>query len=190
MILDQIYAAYEWRKIPGTSKFKYCPLCGTPLIQQKVDQRNRPQCPGCGFIHYQNPYPAVSVLVIQNEEVLLGKRQGEPGKGKWALPSGYIEYEDDFLSTAIKEVREETGLNIELLSILNVQSAFLAPEYHFLGIYLLAQPAGGTLKAGDDLEDVKWFPLIDSLPEMAFSSDIDLIHAHIRGHIGGITIKK
>jgi hypothetical protein len=55
---------------------------------------------------------------------------------------------------------------------------------------LLAKPTGGTLKAGDDLADVKWFPLSDPPPEMAFSSDSDLIHAHACEHLEGITIRK
>ena len=62
----------------------------------------------------------MSVLVTHNNKILLGKRLGEPGKGRWALPSGYIEFEDDFLSAAIREVKEETGLDIEIVSILTM----------------------------------------------------------------------
>lgn len=188
MKLLQIYAPYPWKERQRVDTFKYCPLCGTPFVERKIAQKIRPLCPRCGFVYYQNPSPTVSVLVIQDHKVLLGKRLGEPGKGKWALPSGYIEFDDDFLSTAIREVREETGLDIDIVSILNVQSAFLPPESHFLTVFLRGQVTGGTLKPQDDLEDAKWFALSGPLPEMAFQPDVDLIEAYARGEIEGITV--
>lgn len=187
---DQIYAAYDWKENRGIDKFKYCPLCGTQLILSQVSNKTRPRCPGCGFVFYRNPFPAVSVLVVQDDKVLLGKRLGEPGKGKWALPSGYIEFEDDFLTTAIREVKEETGLDVEITCIVNVQSAFLSAEYHFLGIYLLAQVVRGRLNPGDDLEEANWCSPTEPLPEMAFSADIQLVQAYSAGEIEGIKIKK
>lgn len=190
MQLAQLYAAYDWRENRGVDKFKYCPLCGTQLTQELVAQRTRPLCPACGFIYYRNPFPTVSVLVTHNGRILLGKRSGEPGKGKWALPSGYIEFEDDFLTAAIREVKEETGLDIEIVSILNVQSAFLPLEYHFLGIYLLARVIGGKLNPEDDLEEVKWFSLSGPLPEMAFPPDVDLIQTYSNGEVEGIPVKR
>ena len=134
MQLDQVYSTYDWKENRGLDKFKYCPLCGTQFSLEQIAQKTRPVCPKCGFIFFRNPFPTVSVLVIHDNQVLLGKRLAEPGKGKWALPSGYIEFEDDFLSAAIREVKEETDLDIEIISILNVQSAFLPVEYHFLGV--------------------------------------------------------
>jgi ADP-ribose pyrophosphatase YjhB (NUDIX family) len=190
MQLDQIYSTYDWKENRGVDKFKYCPLCGTQLIQEQVAQKIRPLCPNCGFIYFRNPFPTVSVLVTHNNKILLGKRLGEPGKGKWALPSGYIEFEDDFLSAAIREVKEETGLDIEIVSILNVQSAFLPLEFHFLGIYRLAQVRGGRLNPEDDLEDVNWFSLSGTLPEMAFPPDVDLIQAYYNGEVEGIKVKR
>lgn len=187
---NQIYATYDWRKNRGLDKFKYCPLCGTQFTQEQVAGRIRPLCPECGFVYYRNPFPTVSVLVTHSGKVLLGKRLAEPGKGKWALPSGYIEFEDDFLGAAIREVKEETGLDIEIVSILNVQSAFLPPEYHFLAIYLLAQAIDGRLNPEDDLEDVRWFSLSEPLPEMAFPPDVDLIQAYSTGDIEGMTVKR
>lgn len=190
MSLTQIYATYDWKENRGINKFKYCPLCGTCLTQQHDGTKIRPMCPACGFVLYRNPYPTVSVLVINDNKVLLGKRVAEPGKGKWALPSGYIEFEDDFLNSAIREVKEETGLDIDILSVLNVQSAFLPPEYHFLGIYLLGQVSGGSLKPQDDLEDVNWFPLSEPLPKMAFPPDVELIQAYSSGVLQSVSVKR
>lgn len=190
MQLEQIYATYDWRENRGIDKFKYCPLCGTLFDDKHVAQKNRPLCPGCGYVFYRNPYPTVSVLVVNKNKVLLEKRAGEPGKGKWALPSGYIEFEDDFLTAAIREVKEETGLEIEIASILNVQSAFLPDGYHFLSIYLLAEGTGGNLSPNDELEDAGWFLLSEPLPEMAFPPDVDLIQMYISGCVEGIKVKR
>ena len=190
MQLEQIYATYNWRDNRGIDKFKYCPLCGTLFDHKQVAQKTRPFCPSCGYIFYRNPSPTVSVLVINKDKILLGKRAGEPGKGKWALPSGYIEFEDDFLTAAIREVKEETGLEIEIVSILNVQSAFLPIDYHFLNIYLLAEKIGGKISPSDDLEDAGWFSLSEPLPKMAFSPDVDLIQMYFNGHCQGINVKR
>lgn len=190
MQLDQIYATYDWRENRGVDKFKYCPLCGTQFKHEQIAEKTRPLCPHCGYVLYRNPFPTVSVLVISKQKILLGKRLGEPGRGKWALPSGYIEFEDDFLSAAIREVKEETGLDVEINSILNVQSAFLPPEFHFLGIYLLADVIGGDLHPQDDLEDVNWFSLSEPLPELAFPPDVDLIQKYFNGQVRGLQVKK
>lgn len=190
MQLEPIYATYDWRANRGVDRFKYCPLCGTQFEHKQIVQKTRPYCPACGFILYRNPFPTVSVLVFDNNKVLLGKRLGEPGKTKWALPSGYIEFEEDFLSTAIREVKEETGLEIEIISILNVQSAFLPPAYHFLSIFLLAQEIGGSLNPGDDVEDVRWFSVAEPLPEMAFEPDAYLIQKYCNGQLESIKVKR
>jgi ADP-ribose pyrophosphatase YjhB (NUDIX family) len=116
--------------------------------------------------------------------VLLGKRGGNPGKGTWSLPSGYIDYEEDFLATAIRETKEETGLNVEVCSIINVVSSFLSPGFHFLGIYVVARVVGGELKAGDDLETVEWFPITGPLPEMGFQEDASIIEMYAKGFTG------
>lgn len=116
--------------------------------------------------------------------MLLGKRGGEPGKGTWSLPSGYIEYEDDFVTTAIREAKEETGLDVEVESVLNVVLSFVTPRYHFLGVYVLARVVDGKLVAGDDLEAVAWFPVRGPLPEMGFEEDVSVIELYGTGFEG------
>ena len=120
--------------------------------------------------------------------MLLGKRGGEPGKGKWATPSGYIEYDDDFLTTALREAKEETGLDVELKAILNVSSTFLSPGQHFFSVYLLGTVTGGELAAGDDLETVDWFPITGPLPELAFQEDADILAAFAKNEYVALPI--
>jgi 8-oxo-dGTP diphosphatase len=121
---------------------------------------------------------------VEGDRVLLGKRGGSPGKGTWSFPSGYIDYEEDFLTTAIRETKEETGLDVEICAIINVVSSFVSPSFHFLGIYVLARVMGGELGAGDDLEAVDWFPLAGPLPQMGFQEDIAIMEMVTQGFTG------
>ncbi len=188
MPLKQIYTTYNPHTSPPPAPFRYCPHCRTALAVRQIDHIPRSACPACGFIHFRNPAPAICLLIVKDGCVLLGKRRGDPGKGKWATPSGYIEYHDDFLSTAVREAREETGLDIEISAILNVTSSFHAPQYHFLAVYLLASVAGGELTPGDDLETAAWFPLSGSFPELAFPEDADILTAYAHSPLTGLPV--
>jgi ADP-ribose pyrophosphatase YjhB (NUDIX family) len=183
MPVKQVFAHYE-RGDYFEGGFKHCPTCGAALALTEIGQRLRPACSMCGFVHFRNPAPTVSVLVVDGDRVLLGKRGGRPGKGTWSLPSGYIDYEEDFLTAAVRETKEETGLDVELCSIINVVSSFVSPRFHFLGIYLVARVIGGDLAAGDDLEEVAWFPVAGPLPTMGFQEDVGIIEMVAQGFAG------
>ena len=194
MSLKQIWATYDWQHEVNKDEYRFCPLCGKPLDTREVSQRQRPCCPACGFIHFKYPAPGVSVFVVggrqpsTNGRVLLTKRDSDLGGTKWALPSGYIEYDEDFLTAAIREVKEETGLDVSIESIINVESAFVSPRYHFLTVYLLAHVVGGELMAGDDATAVDWFPLTGPLPEMAFAPDATIIQQYTVGTLAQFPI--
>ncbi len=188
MALKQVFATYDWKNELAPDPFRYCPLCRAELRPHMVSQRVRMACPACGYVHFRNPAPTVSILVVENGQILLGQRGGEPEKGKWALPSGYIEFDEDFITAAQREVAEETGLQVEIRSILDVHSAFLPPAYHFLTVVLLASPCGGTVSANDDLQALAWFPLSGPWPTPAVQADLDTIAAYARGQLIGIPI--
>jgi ADP-ribose pyrophosphatase YjhB (NUDIX family) len=128
------------------------------------------------------------VLIEQEGRVLLGRRTGSYGAGQWGLPMGFIEHGEDFLTAARREVKEETGLDVEICSILSVVSNFLSPRLHTLAIVLLARAAGGALQAGDDLDAVAWFPLDGPLPEMAFEADAHICERFYRTRIEGAPV--
>ena len=188
MPLDNFYAAYDWQGQPYQSPYKLCPLCGTRLVIQPVANRPRPVCPACGFVHFVNPAPGVAVLVVENERVLLGQRVSEPGAGLWAIPSGYIEYDEDFLAAAIRETKEETGLDIAIQTILHIETAFLSPRHHFLTVYLLAHVTGGALTLSEETAALAWFPLAGPLPDMAFPTDVALIACLARRDFQGLSL--
>lgn len=187
-LLPPFLAAYNWQNQTQQDWFKFCPRCATPLNVQEIDGHPKPTCPACGFIQFRNPFPTIAIYIVDQERILLGQRTGEPGAGLWATPSGYIEYNEDFISAAVREAREETGLEIAIQSILHVESAFLAPQYHFLTVYLLAHGMGGNLTCTEEHTALAWFPLAGPLPEMAFPTDAAVIACLAEGDIQGLPI--
>ena len=171
MQIKQVFSAYDEKDETYQGQFKYCPICGAQLALKEKGGVQRPTCPNCGFVQFRNPVPGVVVVVEKDGQVLLGKRGGGFGEGKWGLPQGYIEFDEDFLTAAIREVKEETGLVVEIQSIINVVSNKLSPSLHTLAIVLLAGVVAGELYAGDDLDTLDWFPISGPLPEMAFEAD-------------------
>jgi 8-oxo-dGTP diphosphatase len=170
------FESYNWKDNDGSQNLKYCPVCGTKCAQQEKNLQIRPTCPSCGFVHYRNPYPGVVVLIEQEGSVLLGRRaSGSFQAGKWCLPGGFIEFDENFIMAAIREVKEETNLDIEVKSILNVSSNFLALDLHTLVVTLVANVLKGVPKPGDDIEELRWFQISGKLPEMAFQADTYII---------------
>ena len=72
------------------SNHGYCLVCGTPLEARHQEDRERPTCPSCGFIHYLDPKVAVAVILGNEHGVLLGRRRIDPGSGLWSFPAGYV----------------------------------------------------------------------------------------------------
>jgi ADP-ribose pyrophosphatase YjhB (NUDIX family) len=175
MEIKQVFEHYDRGKSRADGGYKFCPLCRETLVFKEVGSRQRPLCRRCGFVHFQNPSPAISILIIDDDSVVLGKRAENPGKGGWAIPSGYIEFDQDFLSAGVMEAKEETGLKVEIVSIVNVVSSFYSPGYHFLSLYLKASVIGGQLRAGDDLQEAGWFNIAGGMPELVFAEDQAMI---------------
>jgi len=141
----------------------------------EVGGRVREVCPACGFILYRNPVPGVGVLVEMEGGVLLVLRGQPPFVGWWALPAGHIEADESVEQAAVRECKEETGLDIELLELFGVYSFPEGPVQSGIIIFYRARPAGGELQAGDDAQDVGVFPL-DSLPEkLAFRTHREVL---------------
>lgn len=175
MQIKQVFFTEDGNQHPEAGDFNYCPVCGMQLGREFRAGKERPVCASCGFIQFRNPLPGVVVIIEKDGEVLLGKRRGGYGDGKWGLPQGYIEFEEDFLSAAIREAKEETGLDVSIRAIINVVSNFLSPRLHTLAIILLAEVNNGTPQAADDLATLEWFPISGPLPEMAFEADERII---------------
>ncbi len=185
----QIFDTYDRKGNQTIDKFRYCPRCGARCNSTSPPKNNRLRCSRCGFTLYQNPSPGVVVLIVDNDMILLGKRDNKVFMGgKWSLPGGFIEFDEDFLSAAHREIMEETGLSIKIISIISVVSNFLLPDLHTLVIVLLAKKISSTLRPGDDIVKLEWFPLSGPFPSMAFEADKHIINRYYKTKIAGTSV--
>jgi ADP-ribose pyrophosphatase YjhB (NUDIX family) len=132
----------------------YCPACGSRLTRP-ANGTDAIKCanPGCHFVLYRNPVPIVAVLILDGDRFLLCRRKPTTFEGgKWCLPCGYVEFHEDFLTASRREVKDETGLEVEITGLLSVASNFLHPDVHTLAIALLAKPIGGRHERRKDHE--------------------------------------
>lgn len=107
----------------------------------------------------QRPSVAVGAIVVEAGRVLLIERGHPPNQGQWSVPGGRIEWGESMVEAVIREVREETGLDIEvgpLVELVERMDDADPPTYHFIIVDFLARSRGGTLVAGDDASAVRW----------------------------------
>ena len=167
-------------------RLRFCPLCGTPFSEEPLTPFARQHCSACGYTHYLNPAPGTAVLVhAQDGRVLIGRRaQNARYGGSWCLPGGYVEYEESFLATAHREMREETGLDITLQGIASVVSNQLDDCHHTLVIVLIGVVCGGEPAPGDDLVELRWISREEHAHmTYAFHADAEIIDSFFRGNL-------
>ncbi len=158
--------------------FKFCPVCGDRMIEKMVSAEGtkRLVCRGCNFIFYFNPAPAVGVILFQDRKILLVKRKYPPQIGDWTLPAGFMEYEESPEETAIREVKEETNLDIAIENIFAVLHGGYEMQIRVVVIFYTGKILGGKLAPGDDAAEVKFFSLADLPPNIAFSAHSEVLH--------------
>lgn len=153
----------------------FCQRCGTELRETDLDSRPRLKCPACGYVQYQNPVPGVGVLIEHEGKLALIRRGHPPHQGQWALPAGFIEADESVEHAAVREAREETGLNIELDELFGVYSFPEGPPRSGLIIFYLARPTNpADLHAGDDASEAAFFLPAD-LPVIAFRTHREVL---------------
>lgn len=113
--------------------------------------------------------PRVGAAVIVRDEanrILLGKRNKDPQRGSWILPGGKIKAFESIAEAAVRELEEETGLDIEVQQQFRVYEVINPPDEHRIIIYSLARVRGGSLRAADDLSEAKFvsFDELGALP--------------------------
>ncbi|MHA2208781.1 MAG: NUDIX domain-containing protein [Candidatus Thorarchaeota archaeon] len=124
---------------------------------------------------YRNPSPAVDVLVTDGERILLVKRGKDPYKDRFALPGGFVEYGETVEETAVREIMEETGVQIKLEAILGVYSdPQRDPRGHILTTVFIGRQIAGEPVGGDDAIEASWVDL-ESLDSSILSFDHALI---------------
>ncbi len=117
---------------------------------------------------HKSPALTVDAVIITDREIVLVKRAKEPFKDHWALPGGFVEYGETVYAAVQREVMEETGLRVEVKSLIGVYSdPHRDPRGHTVSIAFLAEINTGSLSGGSDAREACLWPLT-ALPPLAF----------------------
>jgi 8-oxo-dGTP diphosphatase len=112
------------------------------------------------------PIVGVGAVIIRDGKILLVKRGSEPGRNKWSIPGGIVELGEKVHETTVREVKEESNLEVEVHGLIDVVDNLESDEegklrYHFVILDFLVHLIGGSLKAGSDVLDVRWVSLTE-----------------------------
>lgn len=148
---------------------QYCSSCGSKVEERQAFGQLRPVCPSCGRVHFLDPKVAAGVLLSEDHKILLVRRSVEPEIGKWTLPAGFVEGDEDPRETAVRECLEETGLDIAIDELLDVIHGREHSSGASIVIIYTGKILGGQLEAQDDADAAMYFAATD-LPPLAFNA--------------------
>ena len=162
--------------------FRFCPQCGAPLETRalKATEPMRPVCTQCGFILYLDPKVAVGTIIRTSpERIVLVRRAIEPGYGKWVFPGGYVDRGELLTQAAVREAREECGLEVRLDSLVNIYSY---PGRAPIIVVYAATAIGGALAVDEESLETAEFD-VATLPwdHLAFRSTRDGLSDYLEG---------
>src|SRR5262245_47032717 len=144
------FRMFELHAHDESHAYRFCPKCGGALERRllKSTEPERPVCLQCGFVFYLDPKIAVGTIIrTSTDRIVLVRRAIDPGYGKWVFPGGYVDRGEPRTVAAIREAREECGLDIRLEGLVNIYSyAGRAPVV----IVYAATVLGGTLATDDE----------------------------------------
>ena len=165
-----------------TPPYKFCPVCGSSLEPRvlKITEPKRLVCTNaaCGFVFYLDPKIAVGTIIRGPAQgIVLVKRAIEPGYGKWVFPGGYVDRGEEITLAAIREAREEAGLDVRLDHLINIYS--YAGSTPIIVVYA-ATIVSGELAVDDENSEIREFT-IDELPwdDLAFRSTREALRDYL-----------
>lgn len=180
--------------------FKYCPYCSSDMIIKSTGETHNKRlvCSRneCNFIKYGNPKPCAGCIIVNDkDEVLLVTRAKDPYKGMFDIPGGFVELEEHPEDCAIREVKEELGIEVQLkdgpfVIILNKTENRKSDTYHYsseddqqtLNIYYLAHIVNGKPKISDEVDYFEWMSFHKVsliMDQIAFMADKDALKTFI-----------
>lgn len=167
-----------------TPPYKFCPVCGSALEPRvlKITEPKRLVCTNtsCGFVFYLDPKIAVGTIIRSpSSRIVLVKRAIDPGYGKWVFPGGYVDRGETLTAAAVREAREECGLEVRLDGLVNIYSyAGRAPVI----VVYAATATGGSLAFDDESLELSEFDEA-TLPwsELAFRSTGEGLRDYLAG---------
>jgi ADP-ribose pyrophosphatase YjhB (NUDIX family) len=146
------------------------------LKEEFVHGAIRAVCPACSYVQFLDP-KLVTIVVIEHQgKLLLGRRNIEPGRGKWSYFGGYVEQGEQVEEAALREVKEETNLDVHIDRFIGVYSERGDP--HVLLAYAASVVNNDLSGMNAQLEETSELALfaLDELPELAFAIDTQILH--------------
>jgi ADP-ribose pyrophosphatase YjhB (NUDIX family) len=155
--------------------FRFCPACAAPLAPLPADHRDagRPACPAGHYVHYDNPAVTTFAFVADPDGRLLALRRAHPPcLGEWDLPGGFVDAGEPPAVAIVREIREETGLEAQLLGVLGAYASIYGETgRHTVDIGFLARVAApASMVLSDEKSEAAWFALAD-FPDPAFAGE-------------------
>ena len=165
------------------AQFRFCPVCGSALEPRvlKLGEPMRLVCTSaaCGFVFYLDPKVAVGTIIgMPDGRIVLVRRAIEPGHGLWVFPGGYVDRGEDVRLAAVREAREEGGIDIRLDELVGIYSY---PGSTPVVIVYAATSLGGELCGDDECLEAGLFNP-DGIPwgELAFRSTTEALQDYFR----------
>jgi len=156
--------------------FRFCPVCGGPLESKLLKEGDpaRLVCAACGYVFYLDPKLAVGTVITDDQgRIVLVRRAIEPGYGKWVFPGGYVDRGEEVERAAVREAREEAGLDVRIDRLINIYS--YSGRTPVIVVYS-ATMIGGCLGCDDEGLEARFFDP-DAIPweELAFRSTYEAL---------------
>jgi ADP-ribose pyrophosphatase YjhB (NUDIX family) len=161
--------------------YRFCPSCGGALQGRtlKSGDPERLVCVACAFVFYMDPKVAVGTIIrMPDERLVLVRRAIEPGYGLWVFPGGYVDRGEQVLDAAVREAREESGLEVRIDNLINVYSYGGASP---IIIVYAATMIGGELCTDDECLEARLFtPAEIPWAALAFRSTREGLEDYLR----------
>lgn len=168
--------------------YRFCPRCGGGLERRllKPAEPERLVCTACGFVFYLDPKIAVGTIIrTSTDRLVLVRRAIDPGYGKWVFPGGYVDRGEPLTVAAIREAREECGLEVRLDGLVNIYSY---PGRAPVIVVYAATAVGGTLCYDDEqLEIAEFTPAALPWDDLAFRSTGEGLRDYLAGLLHPLT---
>lgn len=165
-------------------EYRYCPACGGALESRllKTSEPIRLVCTVCTFVFYLDPKVAVGTIIrTDDSRIVLVRRAIDPGYGLWVFPGGYVDRGEELTLAAIREAREEAGLDVRLDGLVNIYSY---PGRPLIIIVYAATAMSGKLCADEECLEARLFtPSEIPWNELAFRSTNEALQDYLAGRL-------
>jgi len=162
--------------------YRYCLRCAGAFEWRRLKpfEPERPVCARCGFVLYLDPKVAVgTIITVSDSQLVLVRRAIEPGYGLWVFPGGFVDRGEELTTAAMREAREESGLDVRLDRLVNIYSY---PNAAVIIVVYAATALSGELCGDDECLEARLFSA-DKIPwdELAFQSTRQALRDYLDG---------